>query len=179
MAPTKETVSKPQVNLKPTIERALDLSKPNISPAKRQMLVKMLDHIAMDVFVEHRHREYWIALLGVESRYDGTAKSPVGALGLGQLLPQYRNDFGKTCGIIEVAEIDVRDDYTNAYLSACYFRYLIETLGNSVPLALTAYNAGPNSHSLKSVNNGGAPVKETSDYVTKIWVKKDKAAGSK
>jgi soluble lytic murein transglycosylase-like protein len=133
----------------------------------------MLTGIAEQVFDDRRHQEFWISLIGIESGYNGAAKSHKGATGLGQLMPQYRADFGKGCGMTEVDVSDLQDDFTNAYLSACFFRDLIGRLG-TVPLALTAYNSGPHSPGMRSALNGGAPSEETSKYVTRIWTKNQK-----
>lgn len=133
----------------------------------------MIAGIANEVFKEREHKEYWIALLGVESGFDNRAKSHAGAVGIGQLMPAYRADFGKGCGITEVDKEDLQDTYTNAYLSACYFRTLIEETG-SIPLASCAYNAGLNSTDLKRAMSGIAPGQEPSAYVTKIWIAKER-----
>lgn len=154
-------------------KRSIEVSSPKVSPGRRALTANMISHIAEDIFTERAHQEFWIALLGVESRYESSARSPVGAVGLGQLMPAYMKDFGKDCDLTEVTEHDAFDDYSNAYLSACYFRTLIAANGNSIPLALVSYNAGINSNSLKQVKNGGSPVQEAAAYTTKVWAKKD------
>lgn len=157
-------------------ERAVTASAPKISQGKYSVITTMLPQIAGEMFEKQEHREYWIALVGVESRYQSRAKSNVGAVGLGQLLPKYRNEFGKACGLTGFDESDLRDDYTNAYLSACYFKSLIEHADGNIALALTYYNAGLNSWSAKQVKQGAAPVKESGGYVTKVVYKKQKDA---
>src|SRR5690606_29235068 len=139
-------------------------------PTRRVMLANMLTGIAEQVFDNRNHQEFWLSLVGVESGYIGTAKSSKGAMGLGQLMPQYRADFGKSCGMTEVDVTDLNDDFTNAYLSACYFKELIKTHG-TVPLACVAYNAGGNSISIKRLKAGAAPVEEAAGHATKIWNK--------
>lgn len=133
----------------------------------------MLTDIATTIFHERIHAEYWITLLAVESKFDSKAKSHKNAVGIGQLLPQFRNSFGAPCGLDEVTETDVKDSYTNAYLSACYFNYLLEINNNSVPLALISYNAGPNSASIKNARNGVSIANEPANYTTKIWLTRE------
>jgi soluble lytic murein transglycosylase-like protein len=133
----------------------------------------MVAHVAAQVFTERSHQEFWIALLGVESRYESSARSPAGAVGLGQLMPQFAKDFGAACGLPDVSEKDLTDDFTNALLSACYFKSLIDSHDRSIPMALVAYNAGAYSKSLERAKAGGSPVEETSAYVTRIWIKKN------
>jgi len=162
----------PQPNFSDTVIRSIE-TNPKISDARKQLLAKMLVGIATEVFSEQPHRDFWIALLGVESRYDGKAKSPVGATGIGQLMPKFANDFAKSCGFGAVTDADISDDYVNAYLSACEFRRLIKLANGSVPMALVFYNAGSHSNSVRQVKAGNAPVAETSAYVTKIMIRKD------
>jgi soluble lytic murein transglycosylase-like protein len=128
----------------------------------------MLADIATNVFTVQEHREYWIALLGAESRYSQDARSVTGAVGIGQLILTYRNDFAAACGLGEMNKSDLSDTYTNAYLSACYFRQQIEKTG-SIPLALVAYNAGINSNDLKRTKQGKAPSHEPSGYSLRVW----------
>jgi soluble lytic murein transglycosylase-like protein len=133
----------------------------------KKFIANMIAHIAEEVFQDRRHQEFWIALLGVESAYVGTAKSSAGAVGLGQLIPTFANDFGKDCDVPEVTADDLRDDYTNAYLSACYFRTLISANEGNIALALASYNAGQASASVKRLKAGASPVPETAGYVAK------------
>lgn len=152
--------------------QAIALSNPKISDARKTVIARLLTDIAERTFERREHQEFWIALVGVESRYQSTAKSPVGAVGLGQLMPQYRDDFARTCVLGSIEATDLQDDYTNATVSACVFDHLIKA-HNSVTLAQVAYNAGGNSYSMKQAKQGSSPVLETAAYVTKIGVKRD------
>lgn len=144
-----------------------------LSPGKQHMLGNMLETIALRMFDSHEHQQYWVTLLSVESRFDQRAKSPVGAIGIGQLMPQYRNSFAKLCNVPELKESDLQDTYTNAYISACLFKELIKNAGGSVPLALAAYNAGPNSYGYRQAQKGEAPAQETANYIAKIVLRKE------
>jgi soluble lytic murein transglycosylase-like protein len=119
-------------------------------------------------------QEFWIALVGVESQFDSTAKSPVGAVGLGQLMPKYQSDFAKACGLPEFVEADLRHDFVNLTLSACHFNSLVKKF-ESIPLALISYNAGEYSPSIKRAKLGAAPAAEPSAYTTKVWLKHSQA----
>jgi soluble lytic murein transglycosylase-like protein len=154
-------------------ERSIDAAAPKIAPGRRALLARLVAATAEETFSSREHQEYWIALLGVESGFNSAARSPVGAVGLGQLMPQYAADFGKACGLEGITAADAADDYTNVHLSACHFRDLIAQQDGSIPLALVAYNAGANSPSIKRARNGGAPAEEPSAYVTKVWISKD------
>jgi soluble lytic murein transglycosylase-like protein len=143
-----------------------------LSQGRKQVVIDLLVSTALRTFDKQEHREYWIALIGAESGFDGNAKSPVGAVGLGQLLPQYRETFGKQCGLDAVDANDVKDDAVNAALSACFFKSLIEQTG-SVPMALVGYNSGMNSQALKSAKIGAAMNTETANHLSKIWISRE------
>lgn len=175
LGPAANPPAEPKPDLQELTKRAIDTAHSKVSPARREVLSHLLPYVANQVFQEHKHKEYWIALIGVESAFDSSAVSPQGAVGLGQLLPKFRDDFAAACNLPQTAEVDVRDDFTNAWLSACVLRQLIDKHG-SVPLALVAYNAGPNSSSMKAAKKGGAPTnKETADYVSKVMIRRDLA----
>ncbi len=75
------------------------------------------------------------AVIRVESNFNPAATSPKGAQGLMQLMPQ------------TAAELQVQDPYDlqdNVMAGSRYLRQLLEKFGFRLPLALAAYNAGPN-----------------------------------
>lgn len=100
----------------------------------------------------------WLALfranIAVESGFNPEALSPVGAIGLGQLMP----DTAATLGV------DPYDMEENLRGSA---RYLLDQLAafGSADLALAAYNAGP-----EAVRDYGGipPYAETEGHVAKV-----------
>jgi hypothetical protein len=100
----------------------------------------------------------WLALfranIAVESGFNPEARSPVGAIGLGQLMP----DTAATLGV------DPYDMEENLRGSA---RYLLDQLAafGSADLALAAYNAGP-----EAVRDHGGipPYAETEGHVSKV-----------
>lgn len=153
--------------------QAVAAAKPELSPTRIKIIESILTSIATEVFETRAQQEYWISLIGIESRYNGKSKSPVGAIGLGQLMPQYKDDFGKGCGLSPVTKEDITDDFTNAYLSACFFRSLLNRYNGNIPLALASYNAGPYSVSAKNIKQGGKIAAETESYIRKIWVTKE------
>jgi hypothetical protein len=100
----------------------------------------------------------WVALfqsnIEIESAYNPLARSQVGAIGLGQLMPGTAQDLGVDPHIIT----------ENLDGSA---RYLLAMLGQfgSGELALAAYNAGPGA---VKRHGGIPPYKETQGHVRKV-----------
>ncbi|TNC49584.1 lytic transglycosylase domain-containing protein [Rubellimicrobium rubrum] len=100
----------------------------------------------------------WVDLyranIEIESGYNPRARSPVGAIGLGQLMP----------GTASLLEVDPHDWRENLDGSA---RYLLMQLGRfgSPELALAAYNAGPEA---VTEYGGIPPYQETQGHVRKV-----------
>lgn len=100
----------------------------------------------------------WIMLfqanIEIESNYRQGAMSPVGAIGLGQLMPE-------TAALLQV---DPNDWVQNLDGSARYLLTQINRFG-SMELALAAYNAGPGA----VIEYGGVPpYDETQGHVRKV-----------
>ncbi len=77
------------------------------------------------------------ALIRQESGFNAQARSPAGALGLMQLMPQTARRYGR------VARRRLLDAGTNVQVGARYFRALLDRFSGDAELALAAYNAGP------------------------------------
>ena len=116
--------------------------------------------------------ENWFILLRIENNFNHNGVSPVGATGLGQLMPEYVSDFGKSCGIFDVSERGVRDLAMNAILSSCYFRQLVDEQ-EVIQFALAGYNAGPNSKTLERVKQFSSINKETANYIVRFSLAKE------
>jgi hypothetical protein len=94
------------------------------------------------------------ALVYQESRYCTDALSPVGAIGLGQLMPGTAQDLG----------VDPYDPVQNLYGAASYLRTQWDTF-EDWNLALAAYNAGPGA---VIKYQGIPPYEETQNYVVSV-----------
>ncbi|MEM6275346.1 MAG: lytic transglycosylase domain-containing protein [Pseudomonadota bacterium] len=94
------------------------------------------------------------ANIEIESAYDQSARSRVGAIGLGQLMP----------GTAEILGVDPFDWRANLDGSARYLATQLETFGDA-RLALAAYNAGPEA---VRKHNGIPPYRETQDHVQRV-----------
>ncbi len=100
----------------------------------------------------------WLALfranIAVESAFNPDARSSVGAIGLGQLMP----------GTADLLGVDPYDPEDNLHGSARYLLAQLEDFGTA-DLALAAYNAGP-----EAVRDYGGipPYAETEGHVAKV-----------
>jgi soluble lytic murein transglycosylase-like protein len=97
------------------------------------------------------------AVVQVESAFNPFAKSPKGAMGLMQLMPETMKEFG------------VRDAFNpgeNIRGGVAYLKQLLDRYKNNEVLALAAYNAGPGA--VDKHGQSVTPYRETQDYVSKI-----------
>lgn len=96
------------------------------------------------------------AIIKVESNFDAYAVSSSGACGLMQIMPKTAKDLGV---------IDAFNPRENILGGVRYFKKLLTQFHGSIPLALAAYNAGPERiEPLREV----PAIKETEGYVRKV-----------
>lgn len=83
-----------------------------------------------------------MALIHVESRFNNFAVSPVGALGLMQLLPSTGEEIAAELGVAWYGPQTLFDPIANVRLGVAYLRQLSQRY-EDLPTALAAYNWGP------------------------------------
>jgi soluble lytic murein transglycosylase-like protein len=98
--------------------------------------------------------ELLVALVWIESRYCPEAISPVGAIGLGQLMPGTARSLG----------VNPRDARQNLHGAAKYLRLQWDAF-RDWNMALAAYNAGPDA---VRRYGGVPPYRETQNYVRSV-----------
>jgi soluble lytic murein transglycosylase-like protein len=124
--------------------------------------------------------EIAFGLVRAESGFRNSATSPVGAVGLTQLMP-------RTASWIEpgVTREQLRDPDVNLDVGFKYLRYLIDRYRGDETLALLAYNRGPGTvdralRSGKSPDNGYAAfVRGEANHGHKLFTSQTRAAAPK
>jgi soluble lytic murein transglycosylase len=116
-------------------------------------------------------------IMRAESHFRSEARSPVGALGLMQMMPFTGR---KVADLLNLKSFDTRtliEPETNIKLGSRYLQRLVEKFSGKVPLVAGAYNAGP--HRVHAwVRNFGSldmdefiehiPFNETRNYVKRV-----------
>lgn len=125
-----------------------------INPVQRKQFASLVATVAkehgLDPALLH-------AVISVESGYNPKARSPKGAAGLMQLMPETARRYQVS---------DIWDPRQNMSGGARYLRDLLALFNNNVGLALAAYNAGETA----VIENGNRipPYAETRSYVPRV-----------
>jgi soluble lytic murein transglycosylase len=124
-----------------------------------------------------------LGLIRQESSFDVGAESPVGALGLMQLMPATARVVAQQQGVALSAGQLTEDPDVNMTLGSAYFAGLLAQFDNCLPLAIAGYNAGPNRVNQWLAQNGDfrtpggpdvldwielIPFDETRNYVERV-----------
>lgn len=121
--------------------------------------------------------EFIWAIMRTESRYRREAVSPVGALGLMQIMPGTGRRLASLQSDREYATAKLLEPTTAVRYGAYYLRRLMTEFGEQIPLSAAAYNAGPHRVHGWLLGFGHLdldefvehiPFIETRDYVRKV-----------
>ena len=83
------------------------------------------------------------AVMREESTYQPSAESPAGALGLMQIIPPTADRIAQSLGVASFEQESLFNPDTNIRFGAYYLKDLLGRFDGSSPLAIAAYNAGP------------------------------------
>jgi soluble lytic murein transglycosylase-like protein len=115
------------------------------------------DEIARHAAQQNVRPDLVRAVIQAESGFNPRARSPKGAMGLMQLMPQTAAEMGVSNPYDPVASIRG---------GVAYLRQLLDRYENNEELALAAYNAGPSA--VEKYGNTVPPYRETRDYVSRV-----------
>ncbi|WP_290518229.1 transglycosylase SLT domain-containing protein [Alcanivorax sp.] len=122
----------------------------------------------------------WLAMAVArrESAFNPLARSPVGAMGLMQLMPATARKVAKDASMGKPTTKTLQDKHTNITLGSRYLAELLNDFNGNRVLALAAYNAGPSrvNRWLENAEDGvpadvwieSIAFRETRDYVQAV-----------
>ena len=130
-----------------------------------QAAIEMADGTSYQDLADSYADQYGVDrnLIQQESGFDPSAVSPVGARGLGQVMPATAAQPGY--GVVPLAADKIDDPSENLRFAAEYFAAMQNKFDGDPRLALAAYNAGAGA---VQKYGGVPPFEETQNYVRKI-----------
>ena len=163
--PPKEEDS---VRLAKTFKTLVSLTKTDISPISQDLIGASSVRVAEKMFPTFEGKRTFLIVLAIESKFRRSAKSPAGAVGIGQVIPKYANEFAGKCGLGKIKEDDLYDTEINMMVSACQLKSLMDYYGGNMASVLVAYNAGSNSSAIKQLHSlDTISSSEAANYVTR------------
>jgi peptidoglycan lytic transglycosylase len=108
------------------------------------------------------------AVIEAESKFDASAHSGAGAVGLMQLTPGTAKGIALYTGGHNFHLSDLTNPEINVRYGAWYLRHLLDHYGGNERLALAAYNAGVENVDSWRKAHLGIQFQETRDYVEKV-----------
>jgi len=112
----------------------------NLSSYDLQKLSHLIDYNSKKYEIEP---ELIIAIISVESSFNKTATSRVGALGLMQIMPATFNEAAAELGLTYKSADCIYDIENNITIGTYYLSKLLNKYNNDFKLAILAYNWGP------------------------------------
>jgi soluble lytic murein transglycosylase len=108
------------------------------------------------------------AVIEAESKFNASAHSDAGAVGLMQLTPSTAKGIAQYTGGSRFRVSDLTNPEINVRYGAWYLRHLLNRYGDHERLALAAYNAGEENVDVWQRKHEGIQFSETRDYVAKV-----------
>jgi hypothetical protein len=135
--------------------------KSKVSMAKRQSIADKLADAVIKNLPNQDAREQYISMVKIESNFENNSKSPVGAVGIGQIMPSTFNGTIKKMNM-GIKPEDITSEDVNLNVGAFYFNELLVEQQGNPRLASIAYNGGGRTaNSFKKMNRINA---ESANY---------------
>ncbi|QTN29563.1 lytic transglycosylase domain-containing protein [Rhodoferax sp. AJA081-3] len=161
-ADTAEVVGSGQMEARTTEFSAKSVAAIEVSPGF--MAVK--DHLRTAADAHQLDMALLQAVIHTESRFNPTAVSPKGAVGLMQVMPATAERYGLANDQRGTVSAKLTDPKTNIQTGARYLRDLIKMFPGQLELAVAAYNAGEGA--VQRAGNKIPNYKETQNYVRSV-----------
>ncbi len=132
-------------------ERALGIAGPDVAVARRIVPwlyppgIESITDSPADSFAKEVEPALLEAVAWKESKFDTTARSRSGARGVVQLMPATAATLARRLGLAVPGDSSLGDPRLGLRLGAAELALQIARFNGSVPLALAAYNAGPDA----------------------------------
>lgn len=152
----------------------LKTCRADLSEVRAKITVAQIVRITEATFTRRDQQESFMFLICIESKFNGAAHSKAGAVGFTQIMPKYADYFTKKCGLGKLGKDDLQDSEINLTVGACLFNDLLQQFDGNVALALSGYNSGPDSSTTKALSELQTGSNETSGYLAKFLVLKEK-----
>lgn len=112
-----------------------------------------------------------VAVIEVESRFVRRGTSPVGALGLMQLMPSTARSFARSAGVKWRGNQSLFEPETNIEIGAAYLAHLLTRFDGNTEHALAAYCHGPGAirRSLRADGRLSPRERRYGRRVMKVW----------
>ncbi len=108
----------------------------------------------------------WIyGVIRRESAFAEDIRSPVGAIGLMQLMPKTAKYIGRKIGVNNTSHKDLIKAENNIELGSAYLSYLSDKFNGNKVMATAAYNAGPNRVDQWTPSSGSLPADQWIDAI--------------
>ena len=108
------------------------------------------------------------AVIETESKFNASARSDAGAVGLMQLTPTTAKGIALYTGGSKFRLSDLTNPEINVRYGAWYLRHLLDHYGDNERLALAAYNAGEENVDRWQRAHEAIQFSETRDYVARV-----------
>lgn len=147
----------------------MNMHDTKMSDFQKQLMAQTITRVSGNIFDNYEERTFFVVLINNESGFDRLAKSPAGAVGLTQVMPQFVDEFGGHCGISDINLNEVSDMEINLTLGACRFKHLLSNYKGVYSTALAAYNGGKNAKSVKELQKlANITTEETLQYLARF-----------
>lgn len=140
-----------------------------MSEISRNILIRKISTTMTQVGGDEKQKQTFIYIICKESSFNPDARSPVGAIGIAQVMPATAQAVATKLELGKVSEKDLRDPEISVLLGYTYFLECVQITGGNLAKASACYNGGPSGTTLKAMEHGGRGVHETDNYVATIY----------